>query len=111
MICGSADIRTRANDKKQIRVLNRTLTWRATRIEYEADQRHAAALIDKNLTSKDRPVSTSGEDMNDDTRKLFLETQEEIKSYRGHAARGTYLSMNRPDEPCRSPQQGINAAT
>ena len=68
------DIRTRANDKKQIRVLNRTLTWRATGIEYEADQRHAAALIDKNLTSKDRPISTPSEDMNEDTSEPELGT-------------------------------------
>ena len=73
-----------AIDKKQIRVLKRTLTWGAMGIEHEADQRHAVALIDKNLTSKDRPVSTPGEDMNEDFSEHELETREEIRSYRGH---------------------------
>ena len=48
----------RANGNKQIRVLNRTLTWGVTGIEYEADQRHVTTWIDKNLTSNDRPLST-----------------------------------------------------
>ena len=56
-------------------------------MEYEADQRRAVALIDKNLTSKDRPVSTPGEDMNEDFSELELETREEIRSYRVHTQR------------------------
>ena len=69
-----------ANDKKQIRVLIRTLTWRATGIECEADQRHAATLIDEKLTGEDRPVSTPSKDMNEDISEPELGTREEIRS-------------------------------
>ena len=41
----------------------------------------AAILVKKNLTSKDRPVRTTGEDMNDNVNE---------------SARGNYLSMDRP---------------
>ena len=35
--------------------------------------------------------------MNEDASELEQGTQEEIRSYRGHAARGNYLSMDRPN--------------
>ena len=34
-------------------------------MEYEADPKHAAVPVNKNLTGKDRPASTMGEEMND----------------------------------------------
>ena len=53
--------------------------------------------VKKNLTSKDRPVSTPGEDMNDDLNESELSAPDEIMSFRADAARGNYLSKDRPD--------------
>ena len=50
--------------------------------------------VKKNLTSKDRPVTTPGEDRNDSVNDYELNAPEEIKSFR---ARGNLLRMDRPD--------------
>ena len=84
------------DDLKQVRFLNRIVTWGPNGIGYEADQKRAATSV-KNLTSKDRPVSTPGEDMNDNVNESELSAPEEIKSFQADAARGNYLSMDRPD--------------
>ena len=69
----------------------------ATGSEHEADQKHAAAMISKNLTNKDQPGRTPGEGMKDDVTKSELHEAEEIRLNRGYEARGNHLSMDRPD--------------
>ena len=54
-------------------------------------------LVKKNLTSKHRPVSTPGEDTNENVNEPELSEPAESKSFRAHAARGNYLSIVRPD--------------
>ena len=49
------------NDQKQMRVLNRVITWDSRGITYEADQRHAEIII-KTLGLEDsKQVATPGE--------------------------------------------------
>ena len=76
------------DDGKQGPILNRLLTWRTHRIKFEA---HAAALVNNNLRTEDRPVSTPGEDMNDNEIESEFRAPEEVMSFRADAARGHYL--------------------
>ena len=78
---GGADIRARRDDEKQVRILNRILTWGTNGIEHEADQTYAAVLASQNLTSTDRPVSTLGEDMNDNVNDPDMDALEKKKSF------------------------------
>ena len=48
----------------------------------------AAAMVNSSLTSENRPVSTLGEDVNDDENEFAMTAPEEIKSFRADAARG-----------------------
>ena len=83
--------------EKQICIRDRILRWRPNGIEYESDQKHAAILVKKILTSKDRPVSTPGEDMNGNVNESESSAPEEIKSFRADAARDNCMSMDRPN--------------
>ena len=82
--------------EKQVCIRDRILRWGPNGIGYESDQIHAAILVKKNLTSKDRPVSTPGEDMNGNVNKTESSAPEEIKSFRADGARGNCMSMDRP---------------
>ena len=75
------------DDGKHVAILNRVLTWGPNGIGHEADQEHAAKLVKRNLTTKDRPISTPGENMNDNVNESELSAPEEIKSIRTDAAR------------------------
>ena len=77
--------------------MNRILTWGRNGIRYEADQKHAVMLVNENLTSKDRPVSTQGEDRKDSVNESEMSAPEEIRSFRANAARVNFLSMDRPE--------------
>ena len=90
-LCSKWDVEVQKNSDQGQR------TWRATKIQNEANQRHAVTLTDKKLSSKDRPSSTPGENVDEDASKPELGTQEEIRSCRGDAARGHFPSMDRPD--------------
>ena len=82
-------------DQKQIRVLNRIVRWRVAGIEYEADR-----STDVGREECDEQASTiqhTGEAVNEDKNELEFITPEEIKSYRGDAAKGNCFVMNMPD--------------
>ena len=81
--------------------------------EYEADQRHAVTLTDKNLASKDRPADAPGGNLSQDANEPELGIKEEIRSY-------NYMGMDRLDlqfsakevsratsRPTRKDQHGI----
>jgi hypothetical protein len=87
------------NDLKELRVLNRVLSWAPDGIRAEADPRHQEILIAqlagdvKSLSTpgvKDRVEAESGEEESD-------LSQEEVGAYRSGAARANYLSLDRPD--------------
>eukprot|EP00974_Lingulodinium_polyedra_P046719 4476622-Lingulodinium_polyedra.AAC.1 len=46
-------------DSREVRVLNRVLSWSASGIRYEADPRHAEILV-KSLVGRARPATTPG---------------------------------------------------
>ena len=48
------------DDEKELRILNRIIRWGRDVLEYEADQRHAEAIIDAMKVKGMRPVSTPG---------------------------------------------------
>ena len=84
-------------DKKQVRILNRMITWGETGIMYEADQKHAEVLVSRNISKADRSVSTPGEDVNGKDQGMEMVDSRDIKEFRADAARGNYLGMDRPD--------------
>ena len=59
----------------------------------------ARSNVDREEPDKQRSTRSAraGEKANEDAHELELETQEEIRSSGGDAARGNYLSMHRPD--------------
>ena len=97
------------DDAKEMRVLNRVITWHSDRIEYEADPRQAERLIEECGLTGASPVWTPG------TKTTFQEHAADAPlepamttPFRGSAARGNYLSADRCDiqfggkEVCRS---------
>ena len=87
--------------EKEIRVLNRTLRWTDTGIEYEADQRHAELIVREMAMETAKPVSTPGLT---DSKEEVAERENSpdldkaaAKSFRGLVARFNYLAMDRPD--------------
>ena len=100
-------------DDEEVTILNRRLTWRRGVIEYEADPKHVQAIIeDMGLTRESKgleaPVEKEevNEEASEDDNELL--EGEEAKKFRGIAARGNYLSLDRADiqyatkEICRS---------
>ena len=81
-------------------------------IEYDADQNHAATLGKKNVTCKDRPVSTPGEDTNDKVNEPELSEPAEIKSFRATWTSQHYSSVQRNHrEPCQDQRRRANATS
>ena len=95
--------------QRQLRVLNRVLTWTASGIQYGADQRHAEILVRELGMDKAKPLSTPGsrdgagkagpagdpawqlpkvEGANEDEEDLL--DKKDATSYRGLAARANY---------------------
>jgi len=86
------------NDCKSARVLNRIISYTDEGIEYEADQRHAEAIVrDLNMTSA-KALSTPGSDeayLSESKSDLLNFHYESI--YRSVVAKGNYLAADRPD--------------
>jgi hypothetical protein len=84
-------------DDKEIRILNRIITWTEEGILYEADQRHAEIIIrEMNLKSDSKTAVTPFEKtlgVEDDP----LVESAEATQYRGIVARGNYLAQDRTD--------------
>ena len=104
-------------DAKEVRLLNRIITWTDEGIEIEADQRHVDIAIKQLGLEKAKAVSTAGvkekEEEEGDGEEL---EREEARLYRGVAARFNFLSIDRPEiqyatkEACRAMAKPTRAA-
>ena len=87
----------RESDDKQIRILNRILTWGKSGIEYEADQRHAEIVIrELGLKDDSREVSSPADKRMETQEPRKLEGAESTQ-YRAMVARMNYLCQDRTD--------------
>jgi hypothetical protein len=85
-------------DEKSTRVLNRVITFTDKGIEYEADQRHAEAVIKDMNMMEAKSLATPGTDepnLSDSKDKLLNSHYERI--YRSIVAKLNYLAADRPD--------------
>ena len=101
---------------KQVRILNRVISWQADGIVYEADQRHAEIIVNELELQKAKAVTSPGcrEDAmaagppniidpdnlwldDDDEKNVELLPKAEATRYRALAARINYLAQDRPD--------------
>jgi len=87
------------NDKREVRILNRIMTWSEAEVTWEADPRHAEALIRDMKVSGEASVVTPGvkqskEEKEEEEAPL---REEEISVFRSGAAKANYLAMDRPD--------------
>ena len=86
------------NDAKEARALNRIVRWTDEGIEYEADPRQSGKLVSECGLESSNTISTLGirqtakEIAEDQPLPARLHT-----AFRGAAARGNYLSADRPD--------------
>ena len=96
-------------DAKEMRVLNRVITWHESHIEYEADPRQAERLVEECGLTGSNSMGTPG------SKSSFQEHEADkpleaamTTPFRGSAARSNYLSADRCDlqfgakEVCRS---------
>ena len=88
------------NDKREVRVLNRVMRRSAEGATWEADPRHAEALIRDMGVEDEKELSSPGlkhenvEEEQEDREELC---GDELKTYRSGAARANYLAADRPD--------------
>ena len=85
-------------DDKEARVLNRIVRWTSSGLEYEADPRQSEKLVQELGLEGCRSVATpavkvSAEQVHSD--ELIEEAK--ITHFRALAARGNYLSVDRPE--------------
>ena len=87
--------------KKEIKVLNRTIRWTSSGVEYEPDQRHADLIITemgmtkaKTVVSPTAPEDKDEKNIRDSSQEL---RKEDASRYRGLAARLNYLALDRTD--------------
>ena len=90
--------------------MNRIVRWTSEGWEVEADPRHAELIVEQLGLQGSKPVSTPGtdleakEDKEEESEEL---AGDDVRLYRGLAARCNYLSLDRPDlqfaakEACR----------
>lgn len=84
----------RPDDPKTMRVLNRTIRWEHLGLSYEADPKHASAIV-KNRAEGMKPVVTPGvADLAGDESPMNAEA---ATAYRADTARTNYLGIDRPD--------------
>ena len=104
-----ADLTEEEHDEvDEARVLNRIVRVTEAGWEYEADQRHADLLIKGMGMEQANSTKTPGEDDREDHLELLEELDsKDAREFRGLAARGNYLALDRPDiqyaakEACR----------
>ncbi len=80
---------------KELKVLNRIIRYGEHSIQYEPDPRHAELIISEMGMSTANPVSTPGQNDDDDNEGVRDETTD--TAYRAIAARANYLAIDRPD--------------
>ena len=86
-------------DPKEVRVLNRILTWSEEGIKYEADPRYVEIALKELKLENAKTVSTSGtrEEGRTKTNNEEELSSEEASQYRGPTARLNFLAADRPD--------------
>ena len=90
-------------EKDSMTVLNRVVTYDRTTgsVTYEADPRHAEALIRDLGMETAKPAKTPAEKKKGSDLKAMLESQplnaELAKQYRSHTMRAAFLAQDRPD--------------
>ena len=85
---------------KEVKILNRCIRWTSKGLEYEADPRHAKAIIEALGLQGANPLSIPGavnEEQEKDKDSSSESTKMGDKEFRAIAARLNYLSMDRPD--------------
>ena len=83
---------------KEMRILNRIVTWTEEGIRYEGDQRHVEiGLEELGLLEGSRSVSTPGEKEKVTEEGERTLDREESRVYRGLVARLNYLAQDRSD--------------
>ena len=93
---------------KEVRVLNRIVRVGPLGWEYESDQRHGEIIVKETGMGSAKPVSTPGRDIGHGGEAEGHLPGDQVRWYRGVAARGNYLSQDRADvafackEACRS---------
>ena len=91
-------------DVRELRVLNRVLSWSSGGIQLEADPCHQEILI-SDLEQDVRGISTPGvenpqrKDGDGDGADILLD-EAEAHSFRSTGARAGYLALDRPDLAC-----------
>ena len=87
-------------DEKTVVILNRKLVWKEDCIEYEADEQHAQKVwsgcgLERKSKGLDTPsIREDSGNHNEDDECL---NPQEVKEFRGLAARANYLAQDRPD--------------
>jgi hypothetical protein len=82
---------------QEVRILNRTLRWTKSGIEYEPDAKHAALIIKHLKLEGSKGVTTPGIHMEEtDDGEDMAEWQTDTL-YRALAARINYMALDRPD--------------
>ena len=87
-------------DVKEMRILNRIVTWYPDRIEYEPDQRHAEIIIKQmGLEDDTKNVVSPGykRDPKTDEQDQVELSGQAASMYRAMAARANYLAQDRSD--------------
>ena len=86
------------HDDKSAKVLNRIISYTEYGIEYEADQRHAEAIIKDMNMQVAKPLATAGSDEPDysETKDALL-NEHYATIYRSVVAKCNYLAADRPD--------------
>ena len=82
---------------KEVRVLNRIIRWTPQGWEYEADQRHGEIIVRETEMEDATPTTTPSTEDKEEAGDQEELKQEGSRWYRGVAARGNYLSLDRPD--------------
>jgi len=86
------------SDKREVKILNRIMTWRDGEVTWEADPRHAEALI-RDLGVQHESVLTvpgSKPPKGKEEEEEDLGEEEQVL-YRSGAAKANYLAQDRPD--------------
>ncbi len=80
-----------------MKILNRTLRWTSTGIEYEADDKHADIIVETCEVRNTKVMKTPGTQDQERAPEGDRLSHGETTRYRAVAARINYLSQDRPD--------------
>ena len=83
-----------AREKQEARILNRVVRWTRDGLEYEADQRHADAIVEEMGLKDARAVHTPGVSEPNATQDDSLDAQG-CTRFRSIAARLNFLALDR----------------